>query len=96
MLLFTWDENKRFINIKKHGIDSIEAEESFYDDYSLYLPDPDHSDNEDRFILIGMSKKGNILVVVHCYRENEQVIRIISARKATKTEELIYQKGRLL
>lgn len=96
MIFFTWDENKRLNNIKKHGIDFYEAEESFYDENSLFFNDPDHSDNEERFILIGFSKKGNLLVVVHCYRENEQIIRIISARKATKNESLIYERKRMI
>ena len=96
MIIFTWDENKRLINIKKHQLDFTEAKEAFYDDCSLYYPDPDHSNAEDRYILIGMNKKGDILVVVHCYKDGDSVIRIISARKATYKEKLIYLEGRFI
>ena len=90
MLKFEWDENKNQINIKKHGISFEEASSVFNDSDALILNDETHSDNEDRFILIGFSYKFNLLVVCHCYRQNEEVIRIISARKATKTEKEVY------
>ena len=90
MLKFEWDENKNQTNIKKHGISFEEASSVFKDSDALILNDETHSDNEDRFILIGFSYKFNLLVVCHCYRQNEEVIRIISARKATKTEKEVY------
>lgn len=92
MLKFEWDENKNQTNIKKHGISFEEASSVFNDDDALILADEAHSKQEDRFILIGFSFKYNLLVVCHCYRQNESVIRIISARKATKTEKKEYLK----
>ena len=92
MLKFEWDENKNKTNIKKHGISFEEASSVFYDDDALIINDQSHSQNEDRFVLIGFSYKYNILVVCHCYRQNEEVIRIISARKATTNERKEYLK----
>ena len=83
---FEWDENKNEINKKKHKISFEEAQSVFYDTDALLIDDPEHSSEEERFIILGMSKKANLLVVCHCYRESETVIRIISARKATRTE----------
>lgn len=94
MLKFDWDKNKNLSNIKKHNVDFKEAETVFLDEEALIIYDPDHSESEDRYVLIGYSVKANMLVVCHCYRENEETIRIISARKATKTEREIYG-GRL-
>jgi uncharacterized DUF497 family protein len=85
-----WDENKNLANIKKHKISFSEAETVFYDSASKLIADPDHSENEDRFILLGLSKMLRLLVVCHCYRENNETIRIISARKATKAETNYY------
>lgn len=85
-LCFEWDENKNSINKKKHGISFEEASTVFYDDNALLIDDPEHSENEERFIILGNSFSANLLVVCHCYRESETVIRIISARRATKTE----------
>jgi len=82
MIRFEWDKNKNEINIKKHGISFSEATSVFYD--------PDHSDDEERFIIMGISAKANLLTVCHCYRDKDKVIRLISARKATKTEEKDY------
>lgn len=91
MLKFLWDENKNQTNIKKHGISFEEASSVFYDDDSLIIQDEFHEkDNEERFVLIGFSYKANILVVCHCYRNEESVIRIISARKADKKERNVY------
>ncbi len=87
---FEWDENKNAINIKKHGIDFNEASSIFYDDEAVMFDDPEHSEDEERFLLIGMSKALNILTVCHCYRADDEVIRLISARKATKTETEFY------
>lgn len=89
---FEWDENKNQINQRKHGISFEEAQTVFYDDEALVRDDPDHSDYEERFIILGMSSKANMLVVCHCYRASETVIRIISARKATKTESKYYKR----
>ena len=86
MIRFAWDENKNIINQKKHRISFEEAKTVFYDSAALIRDDPDHSDEEDRFVILGMSRKANLLVVCHCYRDNDSVIRIISARKATSGE----------
>ena len=90
MLQFEWDENKNTINKIKHHISFEEAETVFYDDLALMIDDPDHSQDEERFIILGMSSKANLLIVCHCYRASDTVIRIISARKATKTEAMYY------
>lgn len=88
---FTWDDAKANTNLKKHGISFNEAQTVFYDDYARVIHDPDHSTEEDRFIILGMSSQLQLLTVVHCYRENDSIIRIISARKATKSESKQYQ-----
>ena len=85
-----WDEKKNQENIKKHNISFEEARTVFYDPKGKLIHDPDHSDEEDRFIILGLSKSLNLLVVCHCYRENDEVIRIITARRATKNEETSY------
>ena len=87
---FEWDENKNSANKKKHGIAFEEAQTVFYDDEALLIEDPEHSEKEERFIILGMSRKANLLVVCHCLRQSEIVIRIISARKATKKESEFY------
>lgn len=87
---FEWDKNKNEINKKKHKISFEEAQTVFYDSEALLINDPEHSLDEERFIILGFSEKANLLVVCHCYRESESVIRIISARKATKNEEKQY------
>jgi hypothetical protein len=74
---FEWDENKNKLNQKKHKISFDEAKTVFYDESALVIDDPDHSENEDRFIILGISSKANLLVVCHCYRESDTVIRII-------------------
>ena len=91
MIKFEWDENKNSINQVKHGISFEEAQTVFYDDDALLEADPDHSYEEDRFILLGFSTEANMLVVVHCYRADNSVIRIISARRATKSERKQYE-----
>ena len=93
-LRFEWGQKKEKANIKKHGISFEEARTAFYDENAIQFHDPDHSDEEDRFILLGLSLKSRILVVCHCFRESETVIRIISARKADKDEELDYWEYR--
>lgn len=89
---FEWDENKNKINQKKHGISFLEAQTVFYDEEALVIDDPDHSEEEERFIILGLSNKANLLMVCHCYRASDTVIRLISARKATKTERSYYEK----
>jgi hypothetical protein len=91
-IYFQWDENKNAVNKKKHGISFEEAKTVFYDEEALLIDDPEHSKDEERFIILGFSNMANMLVVCHCYRENETVIRIISARKATKNETKQYIK----
>ena len=85
-IIFEWDEQKNASNKVKHGISFEEACSVFQDSRALVIPDLDHSDDEERFIILGLSIKLNMLVVCHCYRDSEQIIQIISARKATKTE----------
>ena len=93
MIRFEWDENKNKRNRAKHGLWFEEAQ-SVFDDPSLRVfRDPEHSDEEDRFLAIGISSTARLLVVIHCYREDDSVIRLISARKATKKEVKFYEKG---
>ncbi len=87
---FDWDKEKNIANQKKHGISFEEAQSVFVDENALMIHDPDHSIGEDRFILLGLSASVRLMVVCHCYRENDEVIRIISARKATRTEQKRY------
>ncbi len=87
---FEWDENKNRINRRKHGISFDEAKTVFYDEEALVIDDPEHSEEEERFIILGLSARANLLVVCHCCRDSDTVIRIISARKATKTETKYY------
>lgn len=93
MYLFDWDENKNISNQKKHGISFDEARSVFFDENAILFDDPQHSENEDRFLLLGLSENTNVCIVCHCYRKSDSIIRIISARKATKKEEEIYAKG---
>jgi uncharacterized DUF497 family protein len=85
-----WDENKNQENIRKHHVSFEEAQTVFYDPNGKLIDDPDHSDEEDRYIILGLSKILHLLVVCHCYRENDETIRIISARKATTKETKYY------
>lgn len=87
---FEWDEPKAKANIKKHGVSFEEAKTVFYDERARLIPDPDHSENEDRFVLLGCSSALKLLVVCHCYRADGNVIRIISARKASRQEAKSY------
>ncbi len=94
MYFFDWDENKNATNIIKHGISFEEASSVFLDERALMFDDPEHSeDGEDRFLLLGMSEEANLCLVCHCYRESDSVIRLISARKATKKEGERYVRG---
>ena len=86
---FEWDTNKNIKNIKKHNVSFEEAASVFFDEEALMIPDPDHSQQEERFLLLGYSEYAKLLVVCHCSRESN-VIRIISARKANKRESNTY------
>lgn len=88
---FVWDEKKNAANITKHGVSFTEAQTVFFDHNARLIHDPEHSEDEERFILIGISEKLRILVVIHCYREANELIRIISARKATINERKQYE-----
>ncbi|MCH7602755.1 MAG: BrnT family toxin [Planctomycetes bacterium] len=91
-LRIEWDEAKSEANRRKHGIDFEEASTVFADEHALLIDDPDHSEEEDRFILLGLSAILRLLVVCHCYRTDDSIIRIISARKATKSEQADYSR----
>ena len=87
---FIWDDEKYAINLRKHGITFEEASTVFDDENATYFDDETHSQNEDRFIVIGYSRRARMLMVCHCFRNGDSLIRIISARKATKSESEIY------
>lgn len=91
-LRFEWDETKSAANRKKHDVAFEEACTVFFDDNALLIGDPNHSEDEDRFFLLGLSIKLRTLVVCHCYRESEEVIRIVSARKADRLERDDYYR----
>lgn len=91
---FEWDKDKNYLNKKKHGVSFEEAQTVFVDENALFLYDPDHSHKEDRFILLGLSFNFRLMVVCHCYRKNDEIIRIISVRKATSLEQKQYCKRR--
>ena len=93
MLRFEWGEQKNKSNRTKHGIWFEEARSVFDDPYGRLFYDPEHSEHEDRFILLGLSSAARILVVVHCYRYSDSDVRIISARKATRKEVRFYEEG---
>jgi uncharacterized DUF497 family protein len=90
-LQFEWDKRKSATNLKKHGVSFEEARTIFSDERARLIDDPDHSDEEDRFVLLGLSSSLRMLLVCHCYRSESGVIRIISARKATARESKAYQ-----
>ncbi len=92
-LSFAWDSKKAKSNESKHGVSFDEAKTVFYDERALVIPDPDHSKFEERFVIMGRSALSRVLVVVHCLRSNNNVIRIISARKAGTKEMQPYVKG---
>ncbi|HEC03002.1 MAG TPA: BrnT family toxin [Phycisphaerales bacterium] len=93
-LQFIWDNRKNKANTRKHGVSFEEAQTAFYDEQAVVFFDPDHSRGEDRFVLLGISFKLRVLVVCHCFRESETIVRIISARKADKAEECDYWRRR--
>ncbi|NJP10751.1 MAG: BrnT family toxin [Leptolyngbyaceae cyanobacterium RU_5_1] len=90
-IVFDWDEQKAQSNEQKHGVSFAEAQTAFYDENARLSYDPDHSQDEERYILLGMSSLFRVLVVCHVYRQGDECIRIISARKATKPEQQQYQ-----
>lgn len=89
-LRFVWDARKDLANRRKHGVSFEEAQTTFHDENAIVYSDPEHSEAEERFILLGMSLQLRVLVVCHCYREGESVVRLISARKADKREQSGY------
>ena len=88
---FEWDPKKAQLNLRKHRVSFEDAQSVFSDERALLIDDPDHSEEEDRFVLLGLSQSLRLIVVVHCYRAEGQVIRIISARKADAEEQSIYR-----
>jgi len=88
---FSWDENKNKSNIRKHGVSFNEAATVFEDKNAIFIDDEEHSDKEERFIIIGLSGNLRLLVVCHCYRESDNMIRLISARKANNKESNLYR-----
>ena len=91
MITFEWDKTKAAANIEKHGVSFEEARTVFYDESAVEFYDIEHSSKEERFLLLGMSNKANLLLICHCERKVGTVIRIISARKATKSESTYYR-----
>ena len=91
-ITFEWDEAKNKVNFQKHGISFEEAESVFFDEYALLIADPDHSENEDRFVLLRLSAKLRLLLVCHCFEVDDGLIRVISCRKAKRKEMSLYQR----
>jgi uncharacterized DUF497 family protein len=91
MISFEWDERKAALNLGKHGVGFPEARSVFFDDFAIQFLDEDNAADEERFLILGMSGLGRTLLVVHCMRSNDEVIRIISARKATPAERAYYK-----
>ena len=92
MISFLWNEEKAKINLERHRVSFVEAKSVFYDEHARLISDEDNSENEDRFLLLGMSFKPRLLLVCHCYREDDHVIRIISVRKSTRHEAQMYRR----
>ncbi|MEI6826232.1 MAG: BrnT family toxin [Desulfuromonadales bacterium] len=92
MLSFVWDEEKAAINLEKHDVSFAEAKSVFYDDHARLIADEDNSENEERFLLLGMSFTPRLLLVCHCYKEDDRIVRIISARKSTRHEAHMYRR----
>ena len=90
---FEWDPRKNRANKAKHGVSFEEARTAFYDEHARVIPDPEHSEDEERFVLLGLSIELRVLVVCHCYRRSDEVVRIISARKADATERNQYAES---
>ncbi|MFC1701670.1 BrnT family toxin [Pseudomonadota bacterium] len=91
-IVFEWDETKNKINVQKHGVSFEEAESVFFDEFALLIADPDHSENEDRFVLLGLSAKLRLLLVCHCFEADDGLIRVISCRKANRNEIPLYRR----
>ena len=91
MIKFEWDAKKAASNIKKHGVSFDSAQSVFYDEFAIQFFDEENSDSEDRFLMLGFSDEASLLMVCHCERDLGSTIRIISARKATKSESKHYQ-----
>lgn len=91
MIKFEWDTTKAASNKKKHGVSFDEAQSVFYDEFAVQFFDEDNSVSENRFLMLGFSDKARLLIVCHCERDEGNIIRIISARKATKNESKYYQ-----
>lgn len=91
---FAWDQRKARSNLLKHGVSFEEAQTVFLDENARLIDDPDHSQEEDRFVLLGYSFQARCLIVSHCYRESDSLIRLISARRATAHEEKLYWRFR--
>ena len=90
MIKFEWDSTKDTANVRKHGVSFEEAQSVFYDEFAVQFFDEDHSGDEQRFLLLGMSAGARLLLVCHCERGAGNIVRIISARKATKREGIFY------
>jgi uncharacterized DUF497 family protein len=95
VLKFEWDEAKSRQNHRKHGVTFAEAQTVFFDENAVEFYDEEHSESENRFLLLGLSTKLRVLLVCHCLRDEGSVIRIISARKATRKERALYPKGEI-
>jgi len=91
---FSWDARKAKQNIKKHRLSFEEASTVFFDERAIEFFDPDHSEQEDRFLMLGLSCRLRVLVVSYCFRKKGSEIRIISARKATSKEQKVYNRGK--
>lgn len=91
-IIFEWDEFKNKSNIKKHGVSFKEAVSVFYDEFALLIADPDHSEDEDRFVILGLSSKLRLLLVCHSFKVDQGLIRVISCRKASRKESLYYHR----
>lgn len=95
MIEFEWNPFKAISNIKKHNVSFEEAQSVFYDDFAVQFYDEENSKTEDRFLMLGLSNESKLLLVCHCEKEEGNIIRIISARKATKNESKLYEGGSL-
>ena len=91
-ICFEWNEAKSKANIRKHGVSFEEAKSVFFDEYACLIADPDHSDTEDRFVLLGLSARLRLLLVCHCFEVDDSLIRVISCRKATRKEMSLYRR----
>lgn len=95
MIEFEWNQSKAISNKKKHNVSFEEAQSVFYDDFAVQFYDEENSETEDRFLMLGLSNESKLLLVCHCEKEEGNIIRIISARKATKNESKLYEGGSL-